>query len=87
MTESPSCKVYATRPSATTSSLPERVLGDDTVSTDEEEKTTGGVRYKVWGQMGIKEMTCSPASRIAPPAAKLWAVEPVGVENRSPSAW
>ncbi len=39
----------------------------------------------VWGQMGVKSSAGTPGCTMLPPAARLYAVEPVGVAIIKPS--
>ena len=44
-----------------------------------------GLAYNEWGQIGVTQKQLSLGSTIAPPAAKEYAVEPVGVDIIIPS--
>ena len=50
-----------------------------------ESGTTSGRREKVCGQIGVRTATGSSGWTIGPPAERLYAVEPVGVEMINPS--
>ena len=44
-----------------------------------------GLKDSEWGARGVRQMHLIVVSRIEPPAARLYAVEPVGVEIMIPS--
>ena len=46
-----------------------------------------GLKLSECAQMGVKMIPSTPVLTSGPPAAKLYAVEPVGVDIRIPSAW
>src|SRR3954469_16358356 len=46
---------------------------------------TTGRNDKLWGQIGVIETALTPSMTIGPPAARLYAVEPDGVEMMIPS--
>lgn len=52
---------------------------------DESGKMTGR-NEREWGQMGVKRIAGTVGARMDPPADMLYAVDPVGVAMRIPSA-
>ena len=46
-----------------------------------------GRKERVWAQMAVTRMTGFSGWQREPPAARLYAVEPVGVAMQTPSAW
>ena len=47
---------------------------------------TTGLWVSEWGQIGVITSVAVPASTIGPPAARLYAVDPIGVATINPSA-
>lgn len=46
-----------------------------------------GRKFRVWAHMAVSRMTGFSGCDSEPPAARLYAVEPVGVATQTPSAW